>query len=367
MIENRDVRVPCDALTDFVYRVFCALDVPEADARVAAEATVAADLRGVFSHGVAHLRRYLKGMQDGIILPRPEVRVIVETPVSATIDGGSGLGHPVAFHAMQRAIQKARDYGAGFVAVRKSNHYGIAAYYAMLALEHDCIGMAMTNGSAVVLPTFGRTPMLGTNPIAVAVPAGRERPYVLDMATSTVALGKVEIAERLEQLIPAGWATDETGHITQDPRVVVRNYRDRGGGGLLPLGGEGELYGGHKGYGLALWVDVFSALLSGAASANLTYPRRADGKSLFPGIGHFFGAWRLDAFRPPAEFKAAMDDTLQRLRTSPKASGQSRIYIHGEKAFEADERHRREGVPVNGRVYTDLAAIARELGVRFGL
>jgi len=361
------VRVRAERLKDFCVRVFQKMDVPEENARITAEVLVTADLRGIDSHGVARLRRYRDGLRDGMMVARPEVQVVSETPATALIDAGAGLGQPVSHRAMERAIQKALDVGAGFVTVRNSNHFGIAGYYAMMALEHDCIGISMTNAATLVTPTFGRDAMLGTNPISVAAPAGEELPFVLDMATSTVPRGKLEVYNRLEKPIPLGWATDETGTPTDEPARVLENFKQRAGGGLLPLGGAGELLGGHKGYGLSLWVDVFCAILSGAAYADQVYPKAADGRPLPSRIGHFFGAWRVDAFRPVREFKAAMDDLEHRLKNAPKAEGQTRIYVHGEKEYEEAERRSRDGIPLNPKVAADLRAIGEEVGVEYDL
>ena len=354
-------------LTEFCLRVFRKLGVPEEDARITSEVLVIADLRGIGSHGVARLRRYVDGLRSGMMVTHPEVKVVRETPATALIDAGAGLGQPVSHQAMLKAIQKATEAGAGFVTVRNSNHYGIAGYYAMMALEHDCIGMSMTNADVLVVPTFGRDARLGTNPIAVAAPANRERPFVMDMATSTVPRGKLEVYDRLGKPLPAGWATDERGVGTDDAHRVLENFKQRAGGGLLPLGGEGELFSGHKGYGLALWVDVFCAVLSGAAYATLVYPRTPGGKPLPANLGHFFGAWRVDAFRPADEFKADMDDLQKLLKNTPKAEGQDRIYIHGEKEYEMTERYRRQGIPLNPKVADDLKAIAGEVGVKWTL
>jgi L-2-hydroxycarboxylate dehydrogenase (NAD+) len=367
MSGERELRVRAEPLKEFCVRVFQEMGVPEEDARITTDVLVAANLRGVDSHGVARLRRYVNGLRDGMMLARPEVQVVTETPTTALIDAGAGLGQPVSYRAMEQAIDKARDLGAGFVTVRNSNHYGIAGYYAMMALAHDCIGISMTNAAVLVVPTFGRDAVLGTNPISVAVPAGQERPFVLDMATSTVPRGKLEVYNRLEKPLPLGWATDETGAPTIDTAGVLENFIQRAGGGLLPLGGAGELLGGHKGYGLSLWVDVFCAVLSGAAYADQVYPKTPDGKPLPSKIGHFFGAWRVDAFRPADEFKAAMDDLQRRLKEAPKAEGQTRIYIHGEKEYEEAERRSREGIPLNPKVAADLRAIGEELGVEYDL
>ncbi len=367
MPDKTEIRVSAEDLTNFCLRVFQKLDVPEQDARITSDVLVMADLRGIDSHGVARLRRYVDGLRTGVMVAKPEVTVLKETPATALIDAGAGLGQPVSHQMMQKAIQKAIEVGAGFVALRNSNHYGIAGYYAMMALEHDCIGMSMTNADVLVVPTFGRDAMLGTNPIAVAAPANKERPFILDMATSTVPRGKLEVCERQGKPVPMGWATDERGLGTDDAHRVLENFKERAGGGLLPLGGEGELLSGHKGYGLALWIDVFCAVLSGAAYANLVYPKTPDGKPMPANLGHFFGAWRVDAFRPVNEFKAAMDDLQQRLKNAPKAVGQDRIYIHGEKEYEKAEHYSRDGIPISPKVVEDLKAIAEEMNVKLDL
>ena len=365
MPDNTTTRVQPEALKIFCTDVFQKLDVPEEDARIAAEVLVSADLRGVDSHGVARFRRYVDGIRIGIMMPRPEVRVVSETLTTALIDAGAGLGHPVSYRAMQRAIGKALEYGSGFVSVRKSNHFGIAGYYAMMALEHDCIGIAMTNAGRLVLPTFGRTPMLGTNPIAVAAPAGGSRPFVLDMATSTVPMGKLEVYNRLEKPMPLGWASDETGASITDAGRAMKLARTREGG-LLPLGGAGELLSGHKGYGLALMVEILTSVLAGAAYSELIASEAApEGERRPINLGHFFCALRVDAIRPAGEFKASMDDLQQRLKNTPKAEGQDRIYIHGEKEYEEAERRAREGVPLNQKVLADLRGISSEFGVPF--
>lgn len=358
-----EVYVSAEALRAFCVRVFEKMGVSHENAKITSDVLVEADLRGIDSHGVARLSRYVNYLKEGRARARFDIQVIHETPCTGVVDGGAGLGPPVAHTAMQLAISKARDSYVGFVSVRNSNHFGIAGYYAMMALKHDMIGLSATNAKPVVLPTFGREAMFGTNPISIAVPAGHERPFVLDMATSTVPQGKLEVFERAGKPIPLGWATDEEGRPTTDPELVLRNIADRVGGGLLPLGGIGEEFGGHKGYGLAFVVDVFSALLSGAAFSDLTYPTSADGKPLPSNIGHFLGAIRVDGFRPLPEFKAAMDDLIRRVKNSSKMDGVSRIYIHGEKEFEATERRRREGIPLCREVAFDLQMLAENLGL----
>jgi len=298
MSNDQTHRISAEALEEFCTCVFEQCGVAQDDARITADVLVAADLRGIASHGVARLRRYVKGLRDGVMIPRPDIQTIVETPATAALDAGGGLGQPASHRAMSLAIDKAHNVGVGITTLKNSNHYGIAGYYAMMALEADMIGFSMTNTAVLVVPTFGRDALLGTNPIAMAIPAGEELPYVLDMATSVVPRGKLEVYDRLEKDLPMGWATDESGIATQNPGQVLRNFMSHAGGGLLPLGGEGELYGGHKGYGLSLMVELLCGVLSGAAYMDLVYPKDDAGKPLPSDIWHIFAAILLDAFRP---------------------------------------------------------------------
>lgn len=354
-------------LTQFCQQVFEKLGVPSRDAFTTSEVLVLADLRGIESHGVARLRRYYTGLKNGVMVPTPKVRVVHETPITARIDGGGALGQVAGKQGMTLAIEKARKNGVGFVAVGNSNHYGIAAYYSMMALQHDLIGISLTNSDCYVVPTFGRDVLLGTNPISVTVPALKERPFVLDMSTAVATLGKVEVYNRMGKKLPLGWATDERGQSCDDPGRVLSNIRSKAGGGLLPLGGEGEEFGGHKGYGLDLLVDILSGVLPGSAYLNLLYPKTPEGKPLPSLVGHFFGAMRIDYFRPAEDFKRDLDDVIRRLKNSRKAEGQDRIYVHGEKEFELEEKYRKEGIPLYYKVYDDLKAIGEEVGVPFSL
>ncbi len=362
-----DGRVSHIALKEFVIQVFVKMGVPVEDARVTADVLVAANLRGIDSHGVARTRRYVQGLRDGVMLATPEIQVVRQTPVTALLDGGAGLGQVVGHRAMRLAMEKAANAGVGFVAVRNSNHYGIAGYYAMMALEQDLISISMTNSATLVVPTFGRDAVLGTNPLSVAVPTGEERPFVLDMATSVVTRGKLEEYDRLEQPLLEGWATDERGIPTDDAARVLANMKEVLGGGISPLGGTGEELGGHKGYGLAFLVDILCGVLPGAAYASQVYPKDEGGKPLPSNIGHFFGAMQVDSFRPAQEFKASMDDIIQVLKSSAKAEGQERIFIHGEKEFEMAEQRMREGIPLHPKVVKDLRDIGEELGVPYAL
>ena len=343
------VLVGHQALKVLVARIFERLGVAPEDARIAADVLVLADLRGVESHGVQNYMKmiYVPGLTEGTINPRPNVRVVRETPATALVDGDRGLGHVVAYRAMELAIRKAGEVGVGFVTVTNSTHFGMAGYYAMMALQHDMVGIAMTNAPPRVLPTFGREVMLGTNPIAVAAPCGRERPFVFDAATSTVAAGKVYVAQRLGVPIPLGWATDEAGNPTGDAAEAARHLK------LLPLGGTRE-QGSHKGYALALVVDILCGVLSGAGfSAALQRPV----------AGHFFGALDVAAFRPVEEFKAMMDAMVRALHDTPPAPGHAGVLVPGDPEEETMAHRLREGIPLHRPVVEYLRSLARELGV----
>jgi len=346
-------------LNDYMIRFFVKLGVPEADARISAEVLLSADLRGVDSHGIIRLDTYYgTRLRKGLIDPRARLEVVRETSTTLAMDGGSGLGQIVGYTAMQRCIEKARQSGIAMVTVRNSNHYGIAGYYAMMALPEDMIGVSFTNAQPLVAPTYGRKAMLGTNPIAVAAPALNNRPYVLDMATSIVPIGRITVYQKAGKEIPLGWGIDQKGDVTSDPTAVLE------GGALMALGGT-DIMRGYKGYGLALLVDIFSGVLSGAAfGKEVAHPsapkKHAD-------VGHFFAAVRIDAFRPAQKFKEDMDALIEQLKNSPKAIGQERIYIHGEKEFERTERSLREGVPLLEKVVESLREAGSQVGVEFDL
>jgi LDH2 family malate/lactate/ureidoglycolate dehydrogenase len=349
-----------DALVGFVQRVLETIGCSSTDAHTAAISLVTADLRGIDSHGVARLRGYLRLQEAGRVNVRPNIQVVHETPSTAVIDGDAGLGLVVAPYAMRVAIQKARNCGTGWVSVRNSNHFGIAGYHAMLALEEDMIGIAMTNASALVAPTFSKEKMLGTNPIAVAIPAGEQPPFVADFATTTAANGKLELLQRKNAPTPDGWVQDVDGQSSNDAHILKKQ------GALLPLGGDRE-HGSHKGYALGSIVDIFSAVFSGASygpwappfPAYIAMPEHMPGK----GLGHFFGAMRIDAFRPAAEFKAHMDNWINRFRAAVPASGYDRVLIPGDPERIIAAERMEQGIPVHEEVEKDLAAIADRLGI----
>jgi LDH2 family malate/lactate/ureidoglycolate dehydrogenase len=346
-------------LKTFVAEVLAKVGVSASDAAVVADVLVEADLRGVESHGVARLESYyVSRLRKGQMVPRPTVTTVRETPSSILLDAGNGLGHPVSKHAMEQVIEKAKTSGSAFGAVRNSNHYGIAGYYAMMALEHDLIGIASTNTVRYGAPTYGSDMLLGTNPFAYAIPALHEPAFVLDFATTTVPRGKIEVYLRKEKPLNHGWAIDSEGHETTDPQTALK-------GALLPLGGFGVDNGGHKGYGLGLLVEILCGVLSGG-TFGLDLPLPSDGPQ--PGvISHFFGAIRIDAFRDVAAFKADMDRELRTFKDSRKAPGQDRIYVAGEIEHEKTLYNREHGVPVHVKVWDGLQRLAGELGIPFDL
>jgi L-2-hydroxycarboxylate dehydrogenase (NAD+) len=350
--------VPEPALRGFVVAVFRKYEVPAREARTTADVLLAADRRGIGSHGIARLPRYVSGLKAGTILPKDGSKIVKQTRATALIDGGNSLGQVVGHRGMELAIKKARQGAVGLVAVRNSNHYGIAGYYSMMALKAGMIGIAMTNTAPLVVPTYGRISVLGTNPISVAVPTATEPPFVLDMATSVVPRGSIEVYDRQSKEMPLGWAVDETGRATTNPKAVLEALAKRLGGGLLPLGGEGELYSGHKGFGLALLVDILSGVLPGAATGLDVY-----GNEKAANVGHFFGAIDVRAFRPLREFKRDMDHLLKMLRGSPKAAGEDRIYVHGEKSSAYEAERRVKGIPLGPKVAENLRKIGTDAGV----
>jgi len=347
-------------LQAFTEAVFLKMGCSPSHAKMATDALLAADLRGIDSHGVARLSGYVRLWEAGRINASPSIRIIHETPSTAVLDGDSGLGLVVAQEAMDIAIKKARDAGTGWVSVQNSNHFGIAGYYAMMALQHDMIGMAMTNASPLVAPTFSSDKMLGTNPIAVAAPAGEQPAFVADLATTTAANGKLEILQRKNLDTPSGWVQDEEGLASTDAHILKK------GGALLPLGSDRE-HGSHKGYALGAIVDVFSALLSGANyapwvppfPAYVPMPSRQPGK----GIGHFLGALRIDAFRPADEFKRSMDDWIGGFRGAASIEGQQKVIVPGDPEREAQQQRMQQGIPLESSVVKDLQQVADQFSL----
>jgi len=349
-------------LFSFTKTVFQKIGCSLEDAEVATKVLLSADLRGIDSHGVARLSGYLRLHEAGRINATPFIKNIHQTPSTATVDGDKGLGLVVAPKAMNIAIEKAKQVGSGWVSVKNSNHYGIAAAHAMLALEHDMIGISMTNASALVAPTFSLERMLGTNPICVAIPAGRQPAFVADLATTTAANGKLEILQRKSLDAPLGWIQDKEGKSSIDAHAL------KTGGALLPLGSDRD-HGSHKGYALGAVVDIFSAVLSGANygpwvppfPAYVPMPENMPGE----GIGHFFGAMRIDGFRPAEEFRKHMDHWIERFRSAKPIDGNQQVLIPGDPEREAEAERLQNGIPLHNAVVADLKELADRYNIPF--
>jgi L-2-hydroxycarboxylate dehydrogenase (NAD+) len=349
-------------LLDFTKTILQKIGCSEADSDRAAKVLLSADLRGVDSHGVARLSGYVRLWEVNRINTTPAKKIVHESPSTAVVDGDSGLGLVVAPYAMNVAIEKAKQVGTGWVSVQNSNHFGIAAYHAMMALEHDMIGIALTNASPLVAPTYSVERLLGTNPICVVIPAGEEPPFVGDMATTTAANGKLEILQRKNGVAPPGWIQNKQGRSSTNPHEL------KAGGALLPLGGDKE-HGSHKGYILGSVVDIFSAILSGANygpwvppfPAYVPMPDEQPGK----GIGHFFGAMRIDAFRPAADFKKHMDKWIRRFRSAKTVEDQPKVVIPGDPEREMESLRRDKGIPLLKPVIEDLKFLSEKFQVEF--
>lgn len=337
------------------------MGAPQDQAQLAAKVLIDADIKGIDSHGVARLNGYVRLWEKDRINARPNISVVHETPSTGVIDGDAGLGLVVAPEAMNLAIKKAREVGSGWVSVRNSNHFGIAGYHAQLAVEKDMVGIAMTNASPLVAPTFSSERLLGTNPIAVAIPAGKQPPFVADFATTTVANGKLEIKKREQQSIPVGWAQDQEGKSSTDPSCVEQ------GGALLPLGGTRES-GSHKGYCLGSIVDIFSAVFSGASYGPWAPPfvsfLEPVEDPVGQGLGHFFGAMRIDAFRPASEFKEHMDQWITRFRSSKPAPGEEQVLVPGDPERKMEATRLEEGIPLLAPVAHALNQLADKFGLQ---
>lgn len=347
-------------LWQFAYDVFLAVGMTTEDASLAANVLLSADLRGIDSHGVARLKGYVRLMDEGRANARPQITIDYQTPSTATVNGDKGLGLVVGPKAMQIAIEKAENAGTGWVAVNNSNHFGIAGYHTLLAVQHRMMGFAMTNASPLVAPTWGKKRMLGTNPISFAVPAGANPPIVVDMATTTAANGKLEILQRKQKDAPDGWIQDADGKVINDPFGVQK------GGALLPLGSDFD-HGSHKGYCLGAMVDILSGVLSGAnygpwVPPFVSFLKPVDAP-VGKGIGHFFGAMRVDAFRPSDEFLQHIDNWITAFRATTPVEGYEKVLIPGDPERISEEKRRAEGISLLPPVLSDL----NELSVRFAI
>src|SRR6478609_4660535 len=357
-----EITYPVQQLKNLSLEIFKKIGCPTEEAEKATEVLLSADLRGIDSHGLARLSGYVRLWEAQRINSTPNVRIVHESPSTAVVDGDQGLGLVVAPKAMEIAIQRARDCGTGWVAVKNSNHFGIAGHHAMMALEHDMIGIAMTNASPLVAPTFSVERLLGTNPICVAIPADKQPAFVADFATTTAANGKLEILQRKNKEAPEGWIQKKNGDASTNPHEL------KDGGALIPLGSDFE-HGSHKGYGLGSIVDIFSAVLSGANYGPWVPPfvsfLSPPADPVGEGIGHFFGAMRIDAFRPTHEFKKHMDKWIRRFRSAKTVEEQPRVIIPGDPEREMENLRMKNGIPLLKPVIEDLKQLGTKLGIAF--
>ncbi len=346
-------------LARFTARVLAKAGLPEADAEVAAGLIVGADLRGIETHGVAHLGPfYVTRLQKGFINPHPKITVSSGAPATAVVDGDNGMGFLVGHQAMGEAIARAEKTGVGMVAVRGSTHFGAASLYSLMAVRHKMIGIALSSTGPIVVPPGAAARGVGTNPISIAVPGGAAGPFVLDMATSVVPGGRISDCLRRGQPIPLGWAVDKAGAPTTDPNAVFK-----GGGGLVPLGSEPKL-GAYKGFGLGVTVEIFSSILSGAVAALLM---TVDPASAGNKCDHFFAALRVDGFLPFADFAAKMDDLVGAYHGLPMAATGDRLMLAGELENATERKRRAEGIPLHPSVVESLQQVGRDLDVPFDL
>lgn len=344
-------------LVRFCQNVFASYGFTAEQAKTITDVLLQADLYGIESHGIQRLVRYHDEIRRGMVVIGAVPEIVHETAVSAVIDARQAMGQLAGVQAMQLAISKAEKSGIGLVAVRNSNHFGIAGYYTKMACDRDLIGISMTNTEAIMVPTFGCKAMLGTDPIAVAMPAD-PIPFLFDASTTVVTRGKIEVHRKKDAPLPTGWALDAQGGVTPDAALVLDNIINRRGGGILPLGGAGELLGGHKGYGLALICELFTGIMAGGPTANhlSSVAPTAD-------ISHCFWAIDYGLFGHKQDIRANFSAYLRELRASARAIGQERIYTHGEKELERCRMIKEQGVPVNEKTHRELEQIGRDCGL----
>jgi LDH2 family malate/lactate/ureidoglycolate dehydrogenase len=351
-------------LKTFVKNVFIKMGCSVEDAEVIADVFIAAELRGLPSHGMLRLKDYFQLWTSKRINVKPNIKVVHETPSTAVVDGDNAVGMVPAYRSMQIAIEKAKQAGTGWVATRNSNHFGIAGYYAMMALKHDMIGISVTNANPLVAPTFSIQRMLGTNPLAVAIPAGKYLPFVADFSSTPISRGKLAVMEKKGEKCSFGYVQDKDGNPSNEPGILSK------GGSMLTLGGDYE-HGSHKGYCLAATIDIFSSVLSGANFGPFVPPSVAYlpvlESKVGEGTGHFFGAMRIDAFQSAEKFKAKMDEWIETFKKAKSAPNNPPVVIPGEPEFENEVKINKEGIELVPAIAKDVKEIADYLGIPFDI
>jgi L-2-hydroxycarboxylate dehydrogenase (NAD+) len=356
------IYLPVDELKQFIETSFRKLDVSEEDAKICADILITSDLRGIESHGIGRLRMYVDRIKSGMIERKANLEMVKESPTTALIDAHHGIGMVVAFHSMNMAIEKTRKYGMGAVAVRNSTHFGIDGYYPLMAISNGMIGMSFTNARPSTAPTFSTQPKLGTNPIAFGAPSDEKFPFLFDAATSIVQRGKIEVLNREEKPAKKGWVIDSDGNPMTDTKAILDGL-SKDEAALLPLGGDTEMLGGHKGYGLSTMVEILSSSLQTGAFLSALSGLNSDGSNARFKVGHFFMAISIESFLPLDNFKKNLGDLLRELRNSRKMPGQSRIYTAGEKEYLNEIEVRKTGVPINENLRKDILYVKKLLGI----
>jgi LDH2 family malate/lactate/ureidoglycolate dehydrogenase len=354
--------VPHKVIEQFMVDVFEGLGTPSGDARICADVLIAADLKGIESHGVGRLKYYYDRIRAGVQVTKTEIEVVRETETTAVLDGHHGMGHVIAYRAMRLAMTKARRYGLGGVAVRNGTHYGIAGYYPLMAATEGMMGLSVTNARPAIAPTFGAEPMLGTNPIAFAAPSDQGFPFCFDAATSISQRGKIEVAARAEKPVPEGVVVDAQGQSLIDPNRILERL-GQASAAFLPLGGAGEELAGYKGYDLATMVEILSASLSGGVFMKDLLGLAPDGSRRPYMLGHFFLALDIEHFIPLETSRRITGAIMRALQASRKAPGQERIYVAGEKEHELEQQILATGIPINLSLRRDLYTMQDELGL----
>jgi L-2-hydroxycarboxylate dehydrogenase (NAD+) len=354
--------IPVETLRQLMIDVFVGLGTPADDAAICAAVLIASDLRGIDSHGVGRLKYYYDRIRAGVQRTTTHWEIVSESETTAVVDGQHGMGHVIAHRSMSLAIEKARRYGLGAVAVRNSTHFGIAGYYPLMAAAVGMLGLTVTNARPAQAPTFGSEPMLGTNPIAFAAPTDLPYPFCYDAATSITQRGKVEVLERAEKAVPEGWAVRADGRPATDAGALLRDF-DSAAAALLPLGGAGELFAGYKGFGLATMVEILSASLQAGAFQKDLLGIAPDGGRRPYMLGHFFLAVDIAHFIPVEESRRITGQIMRNLQASRKECDAERIYVAGEKEYEMEQERRRTGIPLNHNLRRELRTVCDELGI----
>jgi len=359
---SRDtIFIDIKTLKNYIRDVFIGLKVNKVDSEIIADVLITSDLRGIDSHGIQRCKMYYDRIKKGIYNTKTKIKIVKKGPTTAVIDGGCGLGPVIGYKAMKLAIQKAKKYGLGAVAVRNSTHFGIAGYYSLMAIKEGMIGITTTNARPAVPPTFGVEPMLGTNPLTAGAPTDEEFPFIIDCATSIIQRGKIEVYNRVHKPLPEGVIIAKDGRMQNDPQETLKNLEDRTVA-LLPLGGEGENTSGYKGFGYATLVEILSSALQNGVFLNDTAGVIEEDQKRLK-VGHFFLAINVNHFTPLKMFKRTTGTIMRTLRNSKKAPGKNQIYTAGEKEYYSEKVRKKQGIPINKSLQKDIKTMQEELGL----